>query len=606
MTGRLGATLQLDGSCIFEAWAPLHGSLTLLLDGGKRSVPAVATADGMHCATVPNVPAGTRYQWQLNKDLVRPDPVSRSQPDGVHGASEVVDLAFPWKDHAFVAPAMADSVFYELHVGTFTKEGTLAAIIPRLPYLRSLGVTTLELLPLAHFPGSRNWGYDGVYPFAVHSAYGGPRALQQLVDAAHQQGLAVALDVVYNHLGPEGNYLRDFGPYFTDTYQTPWGQALNFDGKDNANVRRYFIENALQWTEHFHIDALRLDAVHAIFDRSAYPFLEELADRVHAHAARHGRTCHLVAESDLNDPRLVTHPDAGGMGLDSMWCDDLHHAVHVLISGEADGYYEDFASAEQLERAYARGAAYDGVYSPHRGRRHGRSFATVKPQHVVTSLQTHDQVGNRMKGDRLSTMVSADALRLGAAMVHLSPYVPLLFMGEEYGETAPFLYFISHLDADLVETVRAGRKKEFEHFKWAGEPPDPQAESTFTASRLGLSLPLTGAQAMMFAYYQQLLALRGQLPTAVGGINRPTPHSMVVERGGSNGSGAWFQLFHWGKTPATLHFAGRPGAYRCVLTSAATAWNGTQTSTPQWQQSDNGVSVAMPPMAAFVFEPVDG
>ena len=382
---------------------------------------------------------------------------------------------------------MADYVIYELHVGTFTPEGTFDAIIPRLASLRELGITAIELMPVAQFPGERNWGYDGVQLYAPQHSYGGPDALKRLVNAAHAEGLAVVQDVVYNHVGPEGNYLAEYGPYFTNVYRTPWGPAVNYDGAHSDEVRRFIIENACYWVREFHMDALRLDAVHGIYDFRAVHLTEALTERVHDLADALDRHVEVIAESDLNDPRLLRPVELGGYAMDAQWSDDFHHAVHVALTGERVGYYEGYAkhgAIAAITDALEHRFVFRGQYAPHRRRQHGAPADDVSAEHFVVFIQNHDQVGNRAAGDRLGALVSLDALKLAAALLLLSPYVPLLFMGEEYNEPAPFQYFVSHSDRDLVAAVRKGRHEEFESFGWAGEVPDPQAESTFERSRI--------------------------------------------------------------------------------------------------------------------------
>lgn len=528
MTGvfalRRGATVLPDGAARFEVWAPRAQSVAVQLSiaGREREHPLDARADGVFSATVPDAGAGTRYRYRLDGVRDRPDPVSRLQPEGVHGPSEIVDPgADPWTDGAWRGLEMADLVIYELHVGTFSEAGTFAGVTDRLSYLRDLGVTALELMPVAEFPGARNWGYDGVHPYAPHHAYGGPAALRALVDAAHRHGLAVILDVVYNHLGPEGNYLREFGPYFTDRYGTPWGEALNFDGPDSDEVRRYVIDNACYWITEYHLDGLRLDAVHAIFDFGARHVLDELASAARAAGAAQQRHVVVIAESALNDPRVVRPPEQGGWGIDGQWNDDFHHAVHVALTGERDGYYADYDGAPALAKALAERFVLDGGYSPFRRRHHGAPARDVPADRFVVAVQTHDQVGNRARGERLSTLVPFPALKLAAVSLLASPYVPLVFMGEEYGETRPFLYFVSHGDPQLVEAVRQGRRREFADFAWTGTLPDPDAPETFAASRLSWAADAPAGQAVS-ALYRDLLALRRSIPALRPGAARVT------------------------------------------------------------------------------------
>ncbi len=513
-----GATLLADGAVRFEVWAPAaeHVTARVLTGPAAGDHPLEPGDGGVFAVTVAKVGAGADYVYVLHRGthiVERPDPVSRFQPDGVHGPSRVVDArAFAWHDGGWRGLAMADTVLYELHVGTFTQEGTFDAVVPHLAALRDLGITTIELMPVAQFPGARNWGYDGVDPYAPQSTYGGPEGLRRLVDAAHRAGIAIALDVVYNHLGAEGNYLADYGSYFTDRYHTPWGSAVNYDDAGSDEVRRYVIENALYWITEFHVDALRLDAVHAIFDFSAWHILDELTVTVHAQAVRLGRTVTVVAESDLNDPRLLRTRERGGYAMDAQWSDDLHHAVHVALTGEHHGYYQDFRGVPDVATALRDRFVHAGTYLRHRRRRHGAPAVDVAAGRFVVFTQNHDQVGNRAGGDRLSTLVAPAELRLAAALLLLSPYVPLIFMGEEYGETNPFLYFVSHGDPALVEAVRQGRRREFAAFDWQGEVPDPQAEETFARSRLDWSRASAPEHRALRALYRDLLKLRRDEP----------------------------------------------------------------------------------------------
>jgi maltooligosyltrehalose trehalohydrolase len=465
--------------------------------------------DGTFEATVPGLAAGVRYQYRLDGERYRPDPASRFQPEGVHGPSVVVDTAaFPWTDGGFRGHELADVVLYELHVGTFTRTGTFEAVIPHLPQLVDLGVTAIEIMPVAEFPGSRNWGYDGVHLFAAQSTYGGPKGLRRLVDACHAQGLSVVLDVVYNHLGPEGNYLADFGPYFTDRYKTPWGGAINFDGPDSAGVRRHFVENARAWVRDFHVDGLRLDAIHSIFDVSPRHILAEVAQAAREEARALNRPLHIMAESHDNDRRIVLPEADGGLGLDAVWSDDFHHALHVSLTREDGGYYCDFADRKLLARAMAEGFAYQGEPSEYFARKRGTPSADLPGERFVICAQNHDQVGNRAQGDRLSTIVPFEAVKLAAALMLAAPAVPLLFMGEEYGETAPFQFFTSFLDRDLADAVRKGRTAEFSRFAWEGAVPDPGDPATFVRSRLNHTLAGAPRHRELHQYYRRWLALR--------------------------------------------------------------------------------------------------
>lgn len=508
----LGPHRLPDGTTHFLVWSPNNTRVELRLLRQNLYIPMEPDADGYHACVVAGVQPGDRYLFRLDGDKERPDPASRLQPEGVHGPSQVVDSSFAWTDAGWQPPSLRNTVIYELHVGTFTPEGTFDAVISHLPYLKDLGVNTLELMPVAEFPGARNWGYDGVQLYAAHHAYGGPDGLRRLVNACHVAGIAVLLDVVYNHLGPEGNYLWDYGPYFTNRYHTPWGDSLNFDGPESDHVRRYFVENARYWLHDCHVDGLRLDAVHALFDFSAYPFLEALAADIHHWADQHNRRIHLIAESDRSDRRLVLPRAANGLGLDAQWLDDLHHSLHNALTDEADGYYADYTDFALLPQVLRAGFAYAGQFSPARRRRHGTPSSDIPADRFVVCTQNHDQVGNRMLGERLSQLTNFDGLKLAAGLLLCSPYVPLLFMGEEYGEIAPFLYFVSHGDPQLVDDVHKGRAEEFAAFSWKGVPPDPQAEATFRRSKLDHTLRHAGHHALLFRLYRYLLELRRTNP----------------------------------------------------------------------------------------------
>jgi maltooligosyltrehalose trehalohydrolase len=555
-----------------------------------------------------------RYRYVLDGRVERPDPASRFQPDGVHGPSEVVDPNdFQWSDAGWHGRPTDRMIIYELHVGTFTPEGTFEAIVPHLDYLRTeLGVTAIELMPVAQFPGTRNWGYDGAYPFAPQASYGGPSGLKRLVDACHARDLAVILDVVYNHLGPEGNYLADFAPYFTDRYRTPWGQAINYDGADSDEVRHYIVSNALYWITEYHVDGLRLDAIHGIYDFSAQHILAELADAVHTQAERLGRIVPVIAESDLNDVRVIAPPAEGGYGLDGQWSDDFHHALHTVLTRERTGYYQDFGRIEHLATALREGFVYSGQRSVFRRRRHGNSSRSRPPSQFVVSTQNHDQVGNRARGDRLSTLIPHGALKVAAAALLLSPNVPLLFMGEEYAETAPFLYFVDHGDPALIEAVRKGRTAEFASFGWSGDIPDPQSPMTFERSRLARSGALTDQQHAMRAWYRALIALRTSVPAL--GAAATGAHTvwmwadervLVMHRRGPHGSTA-LVILGFAAMSTTLTLREPAGAWRLRLDAADPAFGGTGSSPmPSTVHIEpQGTSIELRAYPALVFVPV--
>lgn len=573
----LGAHIA-GSDATFCLWAPNARSVELVLAHPRAGTLPMLQDGEYFSARLGDVEPGQRYGFRLDGGDVLPDPASRFQPDGVHGLSALHPSDFPWTDREWRGLALDDYVFYELHVGTFTPEGTLDAAAARVVELRDLGITAVELMPVAQFPGTRNWGYDGVQPFAVHNSYGGPDALKRFVDRCHAEGIAVCLDVVYNHLGPEGNYLSRFGPYFTDRYHTPWGGALNFDGPGSDEVRAFFIASALQWIEEFHVDALRLDAIHAIIDHSAQPFLRELADRVRECGSRLGRRVVVIAESDLGDPRVVRSASEGGLGMDAQWLDDFHHALHTVLTGERTGYYRDFGRLEQLARAYARGFVYAGEYSEFRQRRHGAPTTSVAPRQFVVYAQNHDQIGNRMLGDRLAAGLTFDQLKLAAAAVLLGPFTPLLFMGEEYGETAPFAYFVSHSDEELLEAVRRGRAEEFADFAWAGEPPDPHAESTFRSAVLDWTLRTHGEHAVLLGLHRELLRVRREMrmlrPSSFAQISTGVETAGGLVRVHTRAGGGESLLFlHFGSAPRQ---AALPAGteWRIRLDTAAKQWSG--------------------------------
>jgi maltooligosyltrehalose trehalohydrolase len=579
-TVRLGATRLPDGSWQFLLWAPKAHSVRLHLLRHNEFVPLEPLAGGYYCAIIGSLDAGCQYLYRLDDQRELPDPASRFQPQGVHGPSQLVDThAFAWTDDNWRGHALEKSVFYELHVGTYTYDGSFDALIQHLPHLVDLGITTLELMPIAQFPGSRNWGYDGVYPFAPQNSYGSTESLQRLVNAAHGHGLSVALDVVYNHLGPEGNYLSAYAPYFTDRYRTPWGQAINFDGAGSDEVRRFFIENALDWLEDYHFDALRLDAVHGIFDLSARHFLAELKSSVDDLSTRLNRPLALIAESDLNDSRMVGNPTLGGYGLDAQWSDDFHHSLHTLLTRENRGYYADFPGIGPMASTLRNGWHYSGQYSEFRGRRHGNSAAGIPSSKFVVASQNHDQVGNRAAGERLTALVNFEALKLAAGMTLLSPFVPFLFMGEEYGETAPFQYFTSHSDPALVEAVRKGRREEFAAFGWADSVPDPQDDSTFERSRLDHSVTGKEPHRTLFRFYRELIRIRRDYA-----LGEPVPRT-VHELGDRAllllrqiGPRQLALVCNFAEFPVDLNLSDLSGQWQRVIRSADATWNGPEPS----------------------------
>lgn len=538
-----------------SVWAPRAERVETVLAPSSTRIAMHALEHGVFEVTDERLAPGVRYGFSLDGGPTLPDPRSRSQPDGVHAASELFDpREFQWTDGGFRSTPFERAVLYELHVGTWSEAGTFDGAIAHLDHLVRLGVSHVELMPVAAFPLARGWGYDGVYPFAVHAPYGGPRALQRFVDACHRRDIAVLLDVVYNHLGPSGCYLARYAPYFTRKYRTPWGEALNFDGPGSDFVRRFVCDNALYLLEEFHLDGLRLDAVQEIFDASPLHLLEQLELEVEALSARLEKPLVLVPETPANDPRLLRPRDRGGYGLRAQWNDDFHHALCAVITNESAGYFADYGSLSQLARAVTEGYVYQGEYSEYRKRQHGR-----KPEHVditqfVVFAQNHDQVGNRPAGDRLGDVVGIDQQKQAAALVLLAPSVPLLFMGQEWGASTPFPYFIDHPEAELAEAVQRGRAREFVEFGWSRrEGPDPREEATFQSSKLRWGESARGAHADLLAWHTELLRLRNEALTA---SNWPTRDFSVRydEQAG------WFALrvkgvsalFNFGRDEATL------------------------------------------------------
>ena len=576
----LGASVRED-TATFAVWAPRCRSVDVAIEGRRRE-PMAQGADGIFTLTLGDVPPGTRYKYRLDGERFRPDPVSRWQPEGVHGASTVVDpQRFLWTDADFRGHAPGDLVLYELHVGSFTPSGTFEAIIQHLPALADLGVTAIELMPVAEFPGSRNWGYDGVHLYAPQSTYGGPRGLRRLVDACHAAGLSVVLDVVYNHLGPEGNYLAEYGPYFTDRDETPWGPAVNFDGEGSPGVRRHVVENGRVWVSEFHVDGFRLDAVHAIHDTSPVHILTEFAQAVREEAARAGRRVHVFAESHDNDRRLVLGTAEGGLGLDAIWSDDFHHALHHRLTGETASYYGDFTGDHHLPRAIAEGFAFQGEPSRYWGRQRGTASRDLPADRFVIFVQNHDQVGNRPQGERLGSLVPFGAVKLAVGLLFVAPAVPLLFMGEEYGDTAPFLFFTSFLDRELAERARRGRLQEFGRFGWRGTIPDPGAPATFVASRLNHALASAPRHRALREYYRQWLALRRAHP-ALGArhkdLARATLDDAVLTVTRATPTGEEIRLIaNVGAEPRAWSLPDT--AWRLLLDSDATVFGGTGAAT---------------------------
>ncbi len=495
-----------------RVWAPAAKRVQVHFDG--RTLDMTAAEGGWWAAPEDAAQAEADYSFLIDDGDPLPDPRSPWQPYGVHGPSRMVDhAAFRWRDANFQARPLASAVVYELHTGTFTPEGTFEGAIAKLDHLVELGVTHVELMPVCEFPGRRGWGYDGVDLFAPHHAYGGPLGLKRLVDACHARGLGVLLDVVYNHLGPSGNYLARYGPYFTARHHTPWGEALNLDGPGSDEVRRLLCDNAKMWLRDYHMDGLRLDAIHSLFDQSATHFLEQLSAEIEELSAHLGRRLVLIAESDLNDPRVVRPRECGGYGFDAQWSDDFHHALHASLTGERNGYYRGFGTLGAIAKALRHAYVYDGQYAPHRKRRYGRSTTGLPASRFLAYLQNHDQVGNRAQGERLGHLISDGRLRAGVALLLLSPFPPMLFQGEEFAASTPFQFFTEH-EEELGRAITRGRQREFAAFGWEeASIPDPQDAATFERSKLRWEEAQSARGASIFNWYRSLIRLRRLFPS---------------------------------------------------------------------------------------------
>ncbi|MFO7721174.1 MAG: malto-oligosyltrehalose trehalohydrolase [Gillisia sp.] len=580
MRRKIGAAYNSNDKITFTVWAPLKNKVEVLF----KDQPAVLlTKDpsGYWEKEVSGIPEGSYYKFRLDEKEDFPDPASRYQPLGVHSWSATFNQnSFSWNDREWKGIPLAQMIIYELHIGTFTSEGTFEAVISKLDHLLNLGINCIEILPISQFPGDRNWGYDGVYPFAAQESYGGPEGLKKMIDACHQKGVAVILDAVYNHIGPEGNYLSQFAPYFTDKYQTPWGAALNFDDKYSDEVRNYFLENARMWLEEFHFDGLRLDAIHEIIDRGAKHFLKELSLEVDELQQKTGKEYSLIAESDANDTKIINPYEKGGFGLEGQWVDDFHHSLHTVLTGELEGYYMDYGKMKQLAKSFKQAFVYDGQYSAFRKRTVGNSPAGLDFSNFVVSIQNHDQIGNRLLGERLSHLVSFEGLKLAAGVLFTSPFIPMLFMGEEFAEENPFQYFISHGDPDLVKAVQQGRKREFEYFnsKTKGDFSDPQARGTFDDSKLNWDFKEDLTKNVLFEYYKYLIHLKkegafnafrnGEITTKVDEVKKTL---QVL----SNAENKLMAFFNFSDENEGMLLPEGAKSWELILASADKKWNGT-------------------------------
>ncbi len=607
----LGASVLPGGGVAFKVWAPRARSIEVELADGSARASLERGDDDVFAGAMTAAAAGADYFYVVDGTKKRPDPVSRSQPHGVHGPSRVVDhAAFLWSDQRWAGLPLDELVLYELHVGSFTTGGTFEAIIDKLPHLQALGINAIELMPVAEFPGARNWGYDGVHLYAPQSSYGGPTGLKKLVDACHGAGIAVVLDVVYNHFGPEGNYAGDFAPFFSDRYRTPWGDAMNVDGPHSDGVRRHLIENALYWLTEYHVDGLRLDAVHGIFDSSARHFLEELQTRFRARAALLGRRAHLIAESDLNDARLLEPRERGGYGLDAQWSDDFHHAVRSAFIPEQRGYFEDFGRLADIEKAIVDGFVYDGRYSHHRKRVHGGSLGDRSGSQLVVYLQTHDQIANASNGQRIASLLDAELQKLAAVLLFVAPNVPMLFMGEEYGETAPFHYFINHGDEALVDAVVSGRRQEYEAQASEEGFADPSLEATFLATKLDWSRCEAPRHAALLSLYRDLIDLRRKTPALsngrralAGASSDENARWIVIQRGDPSGQIA-AAVLNLSDREQAIPCVLAPGTYTLALATDARRYGGEAAAPAQTAleaPGDGKVAVSCPARSARIY-----
>ena len=584
---KIGSNYLGDGRCEFTVWAPIYEELAVqIISPNPRLIHMQKDEWGYWKTIGEDIKPGTLYFYKLGGETDRPDPASHSQPKDVHGPSEVVDhTKMNWTDAGWSGIPLEEMIIYELHVGTFTPEGTFEAIISRLKELHEFGLNAIELMPIGQFPGNRNWGYDGVFPFAPQHSYGGSEGLKKLVDAAHQQGISIILDVIYNHFGPEGNYFSDYGPYFTSHYKTAWGNAINFDTAYSYGVRNYFLENALYWFENYHIDALRLDASDHIYDIGVKHFLQELAENVDALSQKLGRKLYLTAENDLSDTKIIRSIESGGYGIDAQWNDAFHHCLHTLLTGEKAGYYVDYGTCEQMAKAFKEGFVYSGQYSPFRQKFHGSNSSNIPGHQFVVFTQNHDQIGNRMLGERLSHLVSFEALKLAAAVLLLAPNIPLIFMGEEYAEDAPFLYFVSHTDPELLAVVESGRKKDFEAFHLEGEFIDPFSHDTFHKCQLNWDKRQEGKHQVMLELYQHLIQLRRTIP-ALKQLDKQNLETSLIEEDKLICLHRWTQdsqiycIMNFSKKDITFKATPPSGNWQKTLDSSDTKWIGSGTTLP--------------------------
>lgn len=574
-----------DDTCVFSVWAPYLNQVKLYLNKQEELIALEKTGGDYWTTSLDGIPPNTLYMYQLDGKATKPDPVSHFQPNGVFGPSAVIDHSdFKWKDDDWQGLALRDLVFYELHVGTFTLEGTFKATQGRTKELSDFGINAVELLPITQFSGKRNWGYDGVFPFAVQNTYGTPNELKVLVNECHMHGIAFFLDLVYNHLGPEGNCLNDYGPYFPSDRTGRWGATVNIDGPNNAGVRNYFLENIKHWLKNYHIDGVRLDAILSMQDNSPKHFLQELTKTVKSFSKFTGKKTHLIAETGYNVPNVLTSLNQGGYGFDAQWLDDFQHALFALVTGEREGYYKDYGTVQDLVEALSEGYVYVGEPPHFKRKAPDDSYRWIPADKFIVFSQNHDQVGNRLIGDRLTTIAGFEAAKLAAGIVLLSPYVPLLFMGEEYGETAPFLFFTDYQGKELSDAVRTGRKQEFAHFHWKGEVPDPQSAEAFEKSKINWKRRYAGKEEKTASYYRTLIGLRKKLLLFHSEPGRKISHiskqdkTLFIHKKSKDATAGIVANFS--SQQSSYAFPFEEGIYKKILDSSDAAWIGSGLSLP--------------------------
>ncbi len=609
---RIGATYIGTDKCRFTVWAPEKQKVILHIIHPTEKMIEMQKDDEGFFTTEAQTPVGTKYFYIIDDaEKGLPDPGSQFQPDGVHGASQVVDHdAFHWNDTGFKVPAFEDLILYELHIGTFTEEGTFESAIEKLDHLSETGINAIEIMPVAQFPGNRNWGYDGVYPYAVQNSYGGPEGLKKLVNACHQKGIAVFLDVVYNHQGPEGNYIETFAPYFTDHYKTPWGKAINYDGAWSDGVREFYSDNAIYWLENFHMDGLRFDAIHAVYDDGAVHFWELTHEKIRDLEKKNKQCYYTIAESDLNAPRVIQPCEQNGFGFTAQWLDDFHHAAYVLLDEKGKDRYYDFGTMQQLAKAYYEGFVHSGEFVSFRKRRYGKSSSGIPGNKFVAFINNHDQAGNRIDGARLCALVDSDRSKIATAMLLMSPYVPMLFMGEEYGDESPFYYFISHSDPELIKAVQEGRKEEFKAFVKPGDAyPDPQAEEIFNQSQLKWQKKDEGKHKVLLEWHKALIKLRRSHP-ALKNFNKECVTVEVLQQAGlilhrkeETGKKELLVLFNVSSSDIAYFLPGNNGSWKKIIDSTESQWKMENTSTCEEAfpvSSQAGVQVKIPAKAVII------